>query len=84
MNEQLLNTLVKALEFYANGENTHIILNRRGIDFYTAREELENKGFSFDSENYNGDEVYIEDGRTAREALAELKKYMEENNESTG
>lgn len=79
MNEQLLNTLVKALEFYANGENTHIIFNRRGIDFNKAREALADKGFSFDSENDRGDECYIEDGRTARKALEELLAHIEEN-----
>jgi hypothetical protein len=77
MNEQLLNTLVKALEFYANGENERVIYNHAVSN--KASDDLKNKGFSFGFEAYNGDEYYIEDGRTARQALAELEKYMEEN-----
>ena len=79
MNEKLLNTLVEALRFYADGENTQLIRNRQGIDFHKAREDLYNKGFSLDWESDNGDEFYIEDGRAARKALDELQKYIEDN-----
>ena len=75
MNEQILNVLVKALEFYANGENERVIYNRQVSDKTTH--ELMDKGFTFEHEAYNGDQYYIEDGRTAREALAELEKYIE-------
>jgi hypothetical protein len=81
MNEQILNILVKALEFYANGENERVIYNRSVSD--KATDELINKGFTFEHEAYNGDQYYIEDGRTAREALAELEKYIEDSNERT-
>lgn len=81
MNQQLLNTLVEALRFYADGENTRLLRNRHGIDFDTERKALVGKGFSFDSESYNGDEFYIEDGRTARVALDKLENYIEEEND---
>lgn len=79
MNEHLLNKLVLALEFYANGENERVIYNHAVSD--KATDALIDKGFIFEHEAYNGDQYYIEDGRTAREALAELKKYMEGKNE---
>jgi hypothetical protein len=81
MNEELLNKLVLALEFYANGEHEQVIYNHTACN--EARDSLTDKGFSFQSEAYNGDEYYVEDGRTAREALAELKKYIEDNDERT-
>ena len=81
MNEQLLNTLVAALRFYADGENTRLLRNRHGIDFIKEGKALFDKGFSHEWESSNGDEFYIEDGRTAKAALDKLENYIEEEND---
>lgn len=66
-----LEQIKKSLEFYRDGLNHEIIVNRRTtrVDFEVERDKLIARGFTFDGESYNGDEYFVENGQTAQKAV---------------
>lgn len=77
--EEQVRKLKEILQFYANEEHLQMLSYRKlgsSLTWVEARRELQNKGFRFNGETYNGDEEFIEQGIQAQKALDMLEEVV--------